>query len=603
MQGKKYVAALFAAGLAAMTASNYNGYEYSNIAYITDESFETLNDSGEISPAASIKTVSFVSLNDDLLIYSLEDGLALYSNGTEITSADFTDDSGAVITAQSKGGSVRFFDENDEPVTEFTVMGNRLIVDLNGNIHTNSGILSAPKDEKYVIDADEFDSELYVNLVNEESSVISDLETYVSTGDIDATKYRDVTDITNLLNEKYLEITSAVSKAESIEDETLRTNIISYSKELEALVAYLLENKPVYDEDEPYELNTTKLSALASVTVNGIEKMEVQPPDDPESPEGQGSSGEQNDPGQQGSEDGQGKASESTNAVTSTGSSPKTTTEGKTTKKTTSKQTTTASKQQTARPVVTTAVTKAPVQTTTAAAATKAAVKTTTTAKATTSYTVSPASMTLYAKNSANFYEKPSLSSRVSGSCTKYYKAACTGVTNNGFYQLAVDGFTVYALQSDFSDDPQTTVVTKATTKIVEGDVASYTKEMLVLVNKLRKEKGIAPLAGYSVLDKAADVRAKEIKVLFDHNRPDGTKYDTVYQEFNLKPSYYGENITYGMNKTSTVEDAFNNWKNSEPHLKNMLSANYKYMAIGYYGYTDASGNKYYYWEMLFFTP
>ena len=57
------------------------------------------------------------------------------------------------------------------------------------------------------------------------------------------------------------------------------------------------------------------------------------------------------------------------------------------------------------------------------------------------------------------------------------------------------------------------------------------------------------------------------------------------------------------MNKTSTVEDAFNNWKNSEPHLKNMLSANYKYMAIGYYGYTDASGNKYYYWEMLFFTP
>jgi hypothetical protein len=48
---------------------------------------------------------------------------------------------------------------------------------------------------------------------------------------------------------------------------------------------------------------------------------------------------------------------------------------------------------------------------------------------------------------------------------------------------------------------------------------------------------------------------------------------------------------------------AFDNWKNSQGHLNNMLNPDYKYMAIDCYSYTDDNGDDFTYWEQLFYTP
>ena len=348
--------------------------------------------------------------------------------------------------------------------------------------------------------------------------------------------------------------------------------------ELEEMTVSVNTQKPAPGNGP--QLNMNKLVILTSVLNNSLEAKGISADDPEDNNDSDGQSGQDEQPDT--------TTKNTTKSTTSTTKKKTTTTTKKTTKRTTT--TTTAAPvvtQQTAPP----ATTKAPAPVVTV---------TTTTAP---SFTVTSYNKTIYALKDSTFYEQPSTSSTVRGSCTKYYNASCTGETSNGFYRVVINGYTLYTPKSDFSEDAQSTVITTPAPKINPGNINKYTKEMLGYINELRAANGVSALEGYEVLDNAADVRAKELKTLFDHTRPDTTKYTTVFDQLKMNYHNVGENITYGMNSTYKVKDAFENWKNSPNHYKNMVNPDFKYMAIGYYSYTDGDGNDFNYWEQLFYTP
>ena len=93
------------------------------------------------------------------------------------------------------------------------------------------------------------------------------------------------------------------------------------------------------------------------------------------------------------------------------------------------------------------------------------------------------------------------------------------------------------------------------------------------------------PLVYSNYLEKAAMQRAAEIVLTYSHDRPNGEKYYTIYDEGNR---YVGENIAYGYTSADSVLEA---WKEEEDnyggqgHRRNMLNENYGYIGIGHAKY------------------
>jgi uncharacterized protein YkwD len=104
-------------------------------------------------------------------------------------------------------------------------------------------------------------------------------------------------------------------------------------------------------------------------------------------------------------------------------------------------------------------------------------------------------------------------------------------------------------------------------------------------VNNLRAANGLDPVISDDILNRASDVRAKEIEILFDHVRPDGSGVEEAVMEQGAFPGIFGENIASNSAPYKDGEQAgmalFNQWKNSPPHLSLMLTKQMKYIGIG----------------------
>lgn len=104
-------------------------------------------------------------------------------------------------------------------------------------------------------------------------------------------------------------------------------------------------------------------------------------------------------------------------------------------------------------------------------------------------------------------------------------------------------------------------------------------------VNNLRAANGLDPVISDDILNRASDVRAKEIEILFDHVRPDGSGIEEAVMEQGAFPGIFGENIASNSAPYKDGEQAgmalFNQWKNSPPHLSLMLTKQMKYIGIG----------------------
>ncbi|MGL9748727.1 MucBP domain-containing protein [Enterococcus sp. DIV0170] len=116
---------------------------------------------------------------------------------------------------------------------------------------------------------------------------------------------------------------------------------------------------------------------------------------------------------------------------------------------------------------------------------------------------------------------------------------------------------------------------------------------ILQKVNDLRTNLivPVGMLTEHSTLNTAATVRSKELKILFEHVRPDTRQYYTAITDAGLEiGGIRGENIwrIQGSRETSGKvmgEKAFEKWKESSGHYATMVDPNYNYIGIGIYNY------------------
>ena len=114
---------------------------------------------------------------------------------------------------------------------------------------------------------------------------------------------------------------------------------------------------------------------------------------------------------------------------------------------------------------------------------------------------------------------------------------------------------------------------------------AQMSMQLVRLINKYRTSHRRAALATTRTLTKAAMTRSREITVVFNHERPNGTSCFTV------SSAVSGENIAAGY---TNAQRFMNGWKNSPSHKANMLNGSFKAIGISVFAVKTAYGYTYF---------
>ena len=121
--------------------------------------------------------------------------------------------------------------------------------------------------------------------------------------------------------------------------------------------------------------------------------------------------------------------------------------------------------------------------------------------------------------------------------------------------------------------------ITATGTVTVSKDPKAVIDEVVRLTNEERAKEGLPALAVSDLATQAAGVRAKELKQLFDHTRPNGKSCFTALDEAKVSYTAAGENIATGYSAPASVVSA---WMNSPGHRANILSRNFNAIGVGY---------------------
>lgn len=130
-------------------------------------------------------------------------------------------------------------------------------------------------------------------------------------------------------------------------------------------------------------------------------------------------------------------------------------------------------------------------------------------------------------------------------------------------------------------------------TQSVPHQYETIEKEILRLVNIERRKEGLGDLSWYEDAYCFTEVRAEECFTLFEHERPDGTAWYTVYQNAgvwlnnpaseNLYKSE-GQSVDYILSHGKTLEDIaqdmVSGWMNSPGHRAAILTPEFKEIAV-----------------------
>lgn len=147
---------------------------------------------------------------------------------------------------------------------------------------------------------------------------------------------------------------------------------------------------------------------------------------------------------------------------------------------------------------------------------------------------------------------------------------------------------------SDTSDDSSSSSAGKTTTRTA-GLNYEMAMECLELINEQREAKGLSALEFDDDIYTACEVRAAELPVYFEHERPDGSSCFTALAETGVSYGAAAENIAAGQ---SNAAAAVTSWMNSSGHRRNILTAKYTKSAIGCI--YDPDSKYKYYWVELF---
>ena len=120
--------------------------------------------------------------------------------------------------------------------------------------------------------------------------------------------------------------------------------------------------------------------------------------------------------------------------------------------------------------------------------------------------------------------------------------------------------------------------------RIPEPTEADYI-EILELVNEYRAENGIEPLELNNTLNALALIRAKEASIKWSHERPNGTRYYSVFTDYNITwASYVGENLGCKFTNASEIMEA---WIASDSHRANLLDDKFNDVGMAIYAAED----------------
>ncbi len=119
--------------------------------------------------------------------------------------------------------------------------------------------------------------------------------------------------------------------------------------------------------------------------------------------------------------------------------------------------------------------------------------------------------------------------------------------------------------------------------------------EFMSLVNEARATLGAEPLTVDPYISQIAQIRAEEQIERVGHTRPDDTLWITVIDQNKLLYKNAAENVLGG---AGTAKSAFELWKNSEGHWKNITNSVYKYTGVGIAYDPDSKYG--WYWVQIF---
>ncbi|MCM3790547.1 CAP domain-containing protein [Domibacillus indicus] len=113
------------------------------------------------------------------------------------------------------------------------------------------------------------------------------------------------------------------------------------------------------------------------------------------------------------------------------------------------------------------------------------------------------------------------------------------------------------------------------------GSVNEFEKKVFELVNQERAKAGLKALQLDTKLSEVARAKSADMKNkgYFSHQSPTyGSPFDMMKQ-FGITYKTAGENIAKGQ---KTPEEVMKAWMNSDGHRKNILSANFTHIGVGY---------------------
>ncbi|PAE40912.1 hypothetical protein CHI06_14495 [Bacillus sp. 7884-1] len=124
------------------------------------------------------------------------------------------------------------------------------------------------------------------------------------------------------------------------------------------------------------------------------------------------------------------------------------------------------------------------------------------------------------------------------------------------------------------------------------GNVSAYVQQVIDLTNAQRSKNGLPALKHDSQLSGVAQKKSVDMAQnnYFSHTSPTyGSPFDMM-RDMGVSYKSAGENIAQGQRTPQEVVTA---WMNSEGHRKNILSANFTHIGVGY----EKSGN---HWTQMF---
>jgi uncharacterized YkwD family protein len=115
------------------------------------------------------------------------------------------------------------------------------------------------------------------------------------------------------------------------------------------------------------------------------------------------------------------------------------------------------------------------------------------------------------------------------------------------------------------------------------GTASQYVQQVIDLTNAQRSKNGLAALKADSQLNGVAQKKSLDMQQnnYFSHTSPTyGSPFDMM-RDFGVTYKSAGENIAQGQR---TPQEVVNAWMNSEGHRKNILSAKFTHIGVGYEG-------------------